>query len=62
MTIISSYAFPSFPFSLGSYETAMAEEVTKSIMGKVYTAAFNNGFQEGFIKGFAQAKEAYNKR
>lgn len=43
-----------------NYETAVAEEVTKSIMGKVYTAAFNNGFQEGYVKGFARAKEAYN--
>lgn len=45
-----------------SYEAAMAEEVTKSIMGKVYTAAFNNGFQEGYVKGFTRAKEAYNKQ
>lgn len=45
-----------------NYETAMAEEVTKSIMGKVYTAAFNNGFQEGYVKGFANAKETYNRQ
>ena len=45
-----------------NYEVAVSEEVTKSIMGKVYTAAFNNGFQEGYIKGFARAKEAYNKQ
>lgn len=44
-----------------SYEAAVSEEVTKSIMGKVYTAAFNSGFQEGYIKGFTRAKEAYNK-
>lgn len=44
------------------YEAAMAEEATKSIMGKVYTAAFNNGFQEGYVKGFAQAKETYKKQ
>lgn len=44
------------------YEAVMAEEVTKSIMGKVYTAAFNNGFQEGYVKGFTRAKEAYNKQ
>ena len=45
-----------------NYEVAVSEEVTKSIMGKVYTAAFNNGFQEGYIKGFTRAKEAYNKQ
>ena len=41
-----------------NYETAVAEEVTKSIMGKVYTAAFNDGFQEGYKK----AKRIYNKQ
>ena len=45
-----------------NYEVAVAEEVTKSIMGKVYTAAFNKGFQEGYTKGLWQAKEAYNKQ
>ena len=45
-----------------SYEAAMSEEVTKSIMGKVYTVAFNDGFKEGYVKGFTKAKEAYNKQ
>lgn len=45
-----------------SYESGVIKEATKSILGKVYTAAFINGFQEGFIKGFAQAKETYNKK
>ena len=43
-----------------SYEAATAEEVTKSIMGKVYAAAFNDGFQEGYKKGIEKAKRTYN--
>lgn len=43
-----------------SYESGVIKEAIKNILGKVYTAAFNDGFQEGYIKGFARAKEAYN--
>ncbi len=56
----NSFDYEQFLKANCNYEMAVSEEVTKSIIGKVYTAAFNNGFQEGYIKGFARAKEAYN--
>ena len=57
----SSFDYMDFLQKKCNYEIAIAEEATRCIMGKLYTMAFNDGFKDGYIKGFANAKETYNK-